>query len=124
MYYCPDFDIDGQPRPLNETAEIGVDELLITNISEKVTSEKNSIFQISPNPFNGTTSISFELEDNTYANLSIYDLTGKKIQTLISEYKRIGLHELAFDAEWLENGVYFCVLKTNEGTQSTKLIKL
>ena len=124
IYYCPDFDIDGQIRPLNATADIGADEVLITGMPESLTADNDLSLYNSPNPFNRSTTILFELKSDCFADLSIYDLTGKKIQALISENRKSGLYKFALDASWLKNGVYFCILKTNEGIQTTKLIKL
>ena len=123
-YYCPEFDIDGQLRPLNSTADIGVDEVLITGIHESILTGNGLSLQNSPNPFKRYTSILFEIKSDCYADLSIYDLSGKKIQTLVNENKQAGIHELKLNVSWLDNGIYFCVLKTSEGVQTAKMIKL
>jgi hypothetical protein len=123
MYYCPDHDIDDQFRPLNATADIGADEVLITRIPEYLRGDNDLCLYNSPNPFNRSTTISFVLESDCYTDLTIYDLTGKKVRTLISENKQSGIHKIEMDAGWLDNGVYFCVLKTNEEIQTRKIIK-
>lgn len=64
---------------------------------------------ISPNPFNDITTISYELESASYIDLSIYNLTGEKIITLIKENKEMGKYNIELDAAWLVNGIYFCV---------------
>jgi len=51
-------------------------------------------------------------------------MTGKKILVLVSENLPSGKHEIEMDAGWLDNGIYFCVLKTNEGMQSQKIVKI
>ena len=97
----------------------------ITNIQKDYDESVNfKLFQNYPNPFNGSTTISFELESDCYTDLSIYDLSGKKIRTLVNENKQAGTYELKLDAGWLDKGVYFCVLKTNEGMQTKKILKV
>ncbi len=94
---------------------------------EDYTTKLSSISNLNqnfPNPFTGITTITFELKSACYTELSIHDQTGKKIMTLISENKKAGIHKLELDADWLEAGVYFCVLKTSYGIQTKKIIKL
>lgn len=124
MYYCPDHDIDGQSRPLNATADIGADEVQLSSIPVQMNLTDDLVLYNSPNPFSGNTVIFFELKSDSYSELSIYDLTGKKILTFLSKKKKVGKHEITLDTRMLENGIYFCVLKTNKMIQSTKLIKL
>jgi len=124
-YYCPEFDIDGEIRPFNLSVDIGADEYYpVTGIVELHNSNDNIIFQNFPNPFTNYITISFELKSDSYINLSIFDMAGKKIQTLISGNLQPGIHKTDWDASRLENGIYFCSLKTSEGIQTRKIIKL
>jgi hypothetical protein len=50
-----------------------------------------------PNPFNPTTNIEYSVVEEGYANISIYDLQGRVIQELVSEYKEQGNYEIVFD---------------------------
>ncbi|MFC2088989.1 PQQ-binding-like beta-propeller repeat protein, partial [Calditrichota bacterium] len=61
-------------------------------------------FQISlqqnyPNPFNPVTTISFDLPEYSKVNLSIYNLLGQKVATLIDEKMKAGNHEITWNAE-------------------------
>lgn len=124
-FYCPELDIDSEVRPFNANADIGADELqLIVEIKESNLVNNSLLLQNSPNPFTGSTTISFVLESDGYTDLSIYDLSGKKIQTLINKQISKGVHKIKLNAMILDNGIYFCILQTNKRTQSTKIIKL
>lgn len=78
----------------------------------------------SPNPFTNETIISYELLRNSKVRLEIYNHQGKLITTLVDENKSLGKHEIQFNGKELPAGVYYCLLKINEGIQTTKIIKL
>ncbi|HCD51287.1 MAG TPA: hypothetical protein DEQ34_02480, partial [Balneolaceae bacterium] len=59
-----------------------------------------------PNPFNPSTIITFELKSAGFVNLTIFDITGRKIKTLINRKLNAGEHAIDFEAENLPSGVY------------------
>jgi hypothetical protein len=61
-----------------------------------------------PNPFNPTTTIQFDLPEQAYVTLKIYNLLGQEVSTLVShELMDDGEQEVDFDANYLPSGVYF-----------------
>jgi hypothetical protein len=72
------------------------------NVSEKFELEQNY-----PNPFNPETIIRFQLPDNCYVKLKVYDILGNEITTLVDEEKPAGSYEVTFDASSLPSGNYF-----------------
>jgi hypothetical protein len=60
-----------------------------------------------PNPFNPTTNIKYSLAGAENVTLTVYDLTGRKVATLVDEKKSPGEYVLPFDAKGLATGVYF-----------------
>jgi len=76
-----------------------------------------------PNPFNPITTIRFELPKASKVKLSVYDITGQLIATLVDEYLEEGIYQEAFDARDLPSGVYFSILQT-EGIKVTRKILL
>ncbi|MBN2544137.1 T9SS type A sorting domain-containing protein [bacterium] len=71
-----------------------------------------TLYENYPNPFNAQTMISFYLENETKVNLSIYNLLGQKVETLIDNTLPAGEVDLRWDAKDHPSGVYFYVLKT------------
>lgn len=75
-----------------------------------------------PNPFNPTTTIEYTLEKSGKINLSVFNLKGQLIQTLIDGFQIAGEHKIAWTARELSSGIYFCQLKTGEQVSTRKLI--
>jgi hypothetical protein len=77
-----------------------------------------------PNPFNPSTFINFELPFTNEVDLSIYNLLGQKVVTLISERKEAGYHQFEWDASGYASGVYYYRLSTSAGFVQTKKLVL
>jgi M6 family metalloprotease-like protein len=67
---------------------------------------KNRLDQNYPNPFNPGTAIRWEMAAGEWVTLTLYDVTGRKIGTLVNERYDPGSHEIHFDATQLASGVY------------------
>jgi len=72
-----------------------------------------------PNPFNPVTKIKFQIPEAGIVKLNVYDLSGKKISSLINEFRAAGNYDVSFDGSLLASGVYFYSLQTR-GHNSTK----
>ena len=77
-----------------------------------------------PNPFNPTTTIHYRLAKHAAVNLSIYDMTGQKVATLIAEEQPAGNYDVEWDARAFSSGVYIFTLKTGSVEESRKMILL
>lgn len=77
-----------------------------------------------PNPFNSTTNLRIEVPFNSEVNLSIYDILGRKIETIIDESKDQGIYTIIWDASKYSSGVYFAVMKATNHTLVNKMILL
>ena len=66
-----------------------------------------------PNPFNPETAVSYQLPAYGKVELTIYDLRGNKITTLINKYMSAGEHSLVFNGSDLASGIYIYTLKVN-----------
>ncbi|MFO7447517.1 MAG: T9SS type A sorting domain-containing protein [Ignavibacteriaceae bacterium] len=69
--------------------------------------EQFALNQNYPNPFNPATTISYQVPENSFVNLKVYDILGKEIVTLINEEKPAGYYKLNFNGADLASGVYF-----------------
>lgn len=94
----------------------------VNNISTTVP-EKFSLKQNFPNPFNPTTSIRFDVTKSSKMTLSVYDASGKLVQTLINnEVVPTGTNEVVFDAGKLSSGVYFYTLSSDNFKETKKMM--
>ncbi|MCK9212403.1 MAG: alpha-amylase family glycosyl hydrolase [Ignavibacteriaceae bacterium] len=75
-----------------------------------------------PNPFNPVTNINFELPSSGLVKLSVYNLLGEEIKTLINGFMEEGMHNVKFDAKDLNSGVYLYKLQSGGYTQTRKMI--
>jgi hypothetical protein len=83
--------------------------------------EENSVSAY-PNPFNNIVNITLDLNKTQTVEISIYNLTGKKIETLVKEQLQIGNHIYSWDAEGVPAGIYFYSVKTGNQTITRKLV--
>lgn len=98
----------------------------IVSVSPETGSVINSyrLRQNYPNPFNPSTRISFAIPQNSRSSLSIYDVNGKLIETLLNSDLKSGEYSVEWDASTHPSGVYFYKLQTGEFTQTKKMILL
>ena len=85
---------------------------------------KYSLNQNYPNPFNPVTKINFTIPKTGKVKLSVYDILGHKIKTLLNKRMLQGAHSIKFNAKNLPSGVYIYTLNTNDYTVSKKMILL
>ena len=98
----------------------GFDE--ITGIKNEVIPYECEIVSISPNPFNASTVLSFELRDASEVKLVVYDIAGREVVKLVDEYKTAGSHNITWDSENFTSGIYFARLNAGDFTQTQKLL--
>jgi len=80
------------------------------------------ITQNYPNPFNSTTFISYYLPKSDIVNISVFNIKGELIETLINKQNTKGWHTVIWKAETVSTGVYFYKIITNEYTYVRKCL--
>lgn len=97
---------------------------LQTAISEVTNAipEKYSLNQNYPNPFNPSTTITFSNIKSQNIKLTVYDLSGKEIQTLADQEFPAGTYRIMFDGSQLSSGMYFYKLISDEFTESKRMM--
>ena len=87
--------------------------------------EAFSLDRAYPNPFNPTTTLSFAIPVDSEVSLSIYNLQGREIVSLINGNMDVGYHSIVWDANSYASGVYFVKMVAGEfvNTQKLMLIK-
>lgn len=88
-----------------------------TDVKDNLVPVEFSLKQNYPNPFNPSTAIEFTLPQGADVKLEIFDVLGRKVETLISEYKDAGNYKVFFNASALPSGVY--LYKIDAGTNSS-----
>ena len=75
-----------------------------------------------PNPFNPSTEIAYQVPVSSHVTLTVFNLLGREVQTLVNEDKREGTYYVKFNAHNLASGIYFYTLKTDNYVQTKKMI--
>jgi hypothetical protein len=83
---------------------------------------KFTLEQNYPNPFNPSTNISFVLERGAYTTLTVYNVLGQKVATLLAQTLTAGPHDVRFDATPLSTGVYFYKLQSGSLSAVKKML--
>ncbi|MFO7524840.1 MAG: T9SS type A sorting domain-containing protein [Ignavibacteriaceae bacterium] len=83
-----------------------------------------SLKQNHPNPFNPQTKISFDLPEQEFVSVKVYDVLGQLVATLINEIKTPGSHDVLFYAESLPSGTYIYEIRAGNYTEAKKMILL
>ena len=91
--------------------------------------ERFSLHQNYPNPFNPSTTIAYDLPIASIVNITIYDMMGRKIKTLVNEYEAAGFKYTQWNGrndknESVSAGVYVYLLQTEKFMQNKKMIFL
>jgi hypothetical protein len=98
---------------------------LLTNIRANSTGTIVStcvLLENYPNPFNPRTTIMFQIHKQEIVTLDIFDILGRSINRLVNEYREIGTHYVAWNADNLPGGVYFAILRSNQSSAVRKLV--
>jgi hypothetical protein len=77
-----------------------------------------------PNPFNSSTIIHFEIVQESEVALTVYDILGREVTTIINETKRPGSYDIKFDAIGLSSGAYFYRLRAGDTVETKRMLLL
>ena len=95
------------------------------NLSRKSKEDVPNVFTLNPafpNPFNPSTQISYFVPKESMIDISVYDISGRLIETLVNELKNYGPHSIMWNASSQASGVYFVRIKTDGFTNAQKVI--
>ncbi|MGE5351434.1 MAG: T9SS type A sorting domain-containing protein [Acidobacteriota bacterium] len=124
------------PGKYNEYNEVRADNnLLVQRLSKSTINEdyKNNsetdsrvysycLEQNYPNPFNPTTIINYSVANYCHVKLTIFDLLGKEVSTIVNELKEPGKYQTTFNAADLNSGLYFYTIRAGEFVSTKKLM--
>jgi hypothetical protein len=77
-----------------------------------------------PNPFNASTTIQYALPEPSDITVEIYDILGRKIETLIHGEQSAGYHQIIWNADDQSSGTYFYRIQAGDYTETKKMALL
>jgi plastocyanin len=98
----------------------------VTNISSVSTNnadqpDRFNLEQNYPNPFNPSTKIRYDLPQNSHVSVTVFNILGVEIATLINGEESAGQHEINFNAENLPSGIYLYRIQAGTYVQTKKM---
>lgn len=81
-----------------------------------------SLGQNYPNPFNPVTKIKFDIAKLSSVVITVYDITGRVVKTLVNQSLNPARYEVTFDGSGISSGVYFYSIRTEEFTDTKRMI--
>jgi hypothetical protein len=123
-YYVKAYDAAGNISDPSNTATVTTPgrnnkKLVSSENMEKLNAGEIMMF---PNPFNPSTMIHFYIEDQGQVKIDVYDITGRKISTLINDHLNEGIHTAQFNGTNYSSGIYFFILRYTPDNNSIEPI--
>ena len=83
---------------------------------------KLGLCQNFPNPFNASTTIRYELPEQSPVTIEIFDILGRKVTTLFDGIKPAGYQQITWQPEGISSGIYFYMLQAGQHSEMKKMI--
>jgi Secretion system C-terminal sorting domain len=96
----------------------------ITDVIEETIPSESIYLGANPNPFNISTSIYYKTQTSSHNNISIVNVLGQKVETLVDDYQQKGEYNLVWNATNETSGIYFCILESDNYFRVEKLLLL
>jgi hypothetical protein len=106
----------------NPYGNIATGQLASEQSTEVASVNTYGLEQNSPNPFNPSTIISYQLPNEGFVSLKVYDMLGREVKTLVNDIKTKGKYSVSFDASNLASGIYIYRIKANGFSSIKKMI--
>ncbi len=74
-----------------------------------------------PNPFNPTTLFKYGIPEAAHVNIEIYDVLGRRVETLVDEDQEAGYHQVTFDGDGYSSGMYFFKMAAGDYNETKKM---
>lgn len=96
----------------------------VDDIDDSTLPTEYALYQSYPNPFNASTKITYALPENAHVQVSIYNLTGQLIDTIVDEKQEAGYHTVDWNASDYSTGIYFYKLNAGDHTIAKRMTLL
>ena len=102
---------------------LGDSSILVSDVKQDTSYPTTvQLLEAYPNPFNPSTTFSFTIPQSSLINLSVYNLLGREIVTLVNEKRAAGTYTEQWDAAGLPSGVYFYRMRAGDFVETKKLV--
>ncbi len=110
-----------------EILQAAQNDFIPTSVDDPVVVVEASLHQNYPNPFNPSTTISYDLNEQTQVQLSIFNVKGQKIITLVNDNRNAGIHSVIWNGrdengKSVPSGIYLYKLQTEKNSSIKKMI--
>ncbi len=93
-------------------------------VNSAVLPHQLQLLQNYPNPFNSSTTIEYALPQDAEVTIEIYDILGRRVETLVQEEQQAGYHQVVWDASDHSSGLYFYRIQAGEYAETRKMVLL
>ncbi|MBS1493545.1 MAG: T9SS type A sorting domain-containing protein [Bacteroidetes bacterium] len=108
--------------PINIWVAAGCSGTLVNTTPNNTVIKSYELAQNFPNPFNPSTNIKYNVAEEGFVNIVLYDVLGKEVLNIVNEYKTAGSYLIGFNATGLPGGTYFYRMNVNGFTDVKKMI--
>jgi hypothetical protein len=120
--------VKGHPRPvvikpeINHSAALSVQVRVISAAETPKIPNEFALMQNYPNPFNPITQIGYVLGSRVHARLDVYNVLGKRVDTLVNEEQDAGHYSYSWSRPELASGVYYYHLQAGTFSQTRRML--
>ena len=114
--------VNGTVPEINLSKRCFVFDIVSSVTKQKFIVKGFKLFQNYPNPFNPSTLLNYQIPENNYVNLTVYNSLGQTVAELVKEYQSKGKYSVEFDASNLSSGIYFYKIKAGEFSDVKKML--
>ncbi|HLP80574.1 MAG TPA: T9SS type A sorting domain-containing protein, partial [Nitrosomonas sp.] len=106
-------------KQLDVNGKFRYSEIVSINIGTPVSFDLKQNY---PNPFNPSTTIAYSIPTESFVTITVYDVLGKQITSLVNEQKKAGSYSVQLDGSRMSSGIYICRMHAAAYTSTTKMI--
>lgn len=122
VYYALALGSNEQTMLANIAAAVVKYQALIVSVDDIESSVNGfNLGQNHPNPFKQSTTINYQLPDDGFVSLKVYNVIGSEVACLVNSNKTRGSHTIQFNSNDLNSGVYFYTLRFGDQVKSNKM---
>ena len=104
------------------TAWVGNNAMSVISMTDKILPTSIALGNAYPNPFNPSTTISYDISSEMNVNINVYDVQGRMVAELASGVRDQGRYEVMWNADNSSTGIYFVQLIAGSTTKTQKIM--